>query len=114
MFGFSWVTTIGDDTTSNKGYKLHIAYGLTASPSERAYTTINDSPDAITFSWECESNPVNVTGHKPTGCVTIDSTKADAGKLAELEKKLYGDTSNEPTLVLPDEVISMMTSSVGG
>lgn len=114
MFGFSWVTTIGDDTTSNKGYKLHIAYGLTASPSERTYTTINDSPDAITFSWECESNPVNVTGHKPTGCITIDSTKANATDLATLEKKLYGSESEEPTLPMPDQVITIMKTTGGG
>lgn len=107
MFGFSYRTQIGNDLTDNAGYKLHLIWGATASPSEKAYTTINDSPDAITFSWECETNPASVTGYKNTASMTIDSTKVDAGKLTELEKKLYGDTDTEATLPTPDEVIAI-------
>lgn len=91
-FGLCYRTTVGNDTSGNAyGYKLHIIYGAGASPSEKSYSTINDSPDAITFSWEVKTTPVNVTGHKPTATIVIDSTKADATKLAALEKILYGD-----------------------
>lgn len=107
MFGFSYVTTIGNDLSSNAGYKLHLIWGATASPSEKAYTTINDSPDAITFSWECETNPASVTGYKNVASMTIDSIKADPTDLETLEKKLYGDTDTEPTLPTPDEVIAI-------
>ena len=104
-FGLCYRTTIGNDTEGNDhGYKLHIIYGALAAPSEKAYATINDSPEAITFSWEITTTPVNVTGAKPTASSTIDSTKADPGKLAELEKKLYGDAQTEATLPLPDEI----------
>lgn len=112
-FGLCYRTTIGNDTESNAhGYKLHMVYGCLAAPSEKAYATINDSPEAITFSWEVSTTPVNVTGHKPTALLTIDSTKADPTKLAALEKILYGDTDAEPRLPLPDEIASLMT--VGG
>ena len=112
-FGLCYRTTIGNDTESNAhGYKLHMVYGCLAAPSEKAYATINDSPEAITFSWEVSTTPVNVTGHKPTALLTIDSTKADPTKLADLEKILYGDTDTEPRLPLPDEIASLMT--VGG
>lgn len=107
MFGFSYVTTIGNDLSSNAGYKLHLIWGATASPSEKAYTTINDSPDAVTFSWECETNPASVTGYKNVASMTIDSIKADPTDLETLEKKLYGDTDTEPTLPTPDEVIAI-------
>ena len=91
-FGLCYRTTIGNDIEGNDfGYKLHIIYGALASPSEKAYATINDSPEAITFSWEITTTPVNVTGAKPTASLTIDSTKVDAEKLAALEKVLYGD-----------------------
>lgn len=91
-FGLSYKTTVGNDVDGNDyGYKLHLIYGALAAPSEKAYSTINDSPEAITFSWELTTTPVNVTGHKPTASITIDSTKADAEKLAALEKILYGD-----------------------
>lgn len=90
-FGLCYRTTIGNDTEGNAyGYKLHIIYGCTASPSEKSYATINDSPDAITFSWEIKTTPVNVTGGKPTATVVVDSTKCDPTKLALLEDKLYG------------------------
>lgn len=115
-FGLSYRTKIGSDTISTDGdaYKLHLIYGATASPSERAYSTINDSPDAITFSWEVETTPVNVTGHKATSCITIDSTKADATKLAELEAILYGSDTEEARLPLPDEVIEIFGEATSG
>lgn len=102
-FGFSYRTTVGNDT-GQEAYKLHIIYGLTASPSEKGYSTINDSPDAITFSWEVESTPINVPEFKPTSIIVIDSRKADKDKLAEIEKHLYGDSTNEPTLLLPEDI----------
>ena len=110
-FGLCYRTTIGNDTDGNDhGYKLHIIYGALAAPSEKAYATINDSPEAITFSWEITTTPVNVTGAKPTASITIDSTKADPAKLAELEKKLYGDTETEASLPLPDEIKTLFTT----
>lgn len=110
-FGLCYRTTIGNDTEGNDhGYKLHIIYGALAAPSEKAYATINDSPEAITFSWEVTTTPVNVTGAKPTASITIDSTKADPTKLAALEKKLYGDTETEATLPLPDEIKGIFTA----
>lgn len=109
-FGFSYRTTVGNDTGAEY-YKLHLIYGLTASPSEKGYSTINDSPDAITFSWEVESTPVNVAEFKPTSVITIDSRTADKEKLAELEKFLYGDDTNEPTLLLPDDVKKVFDGS---
>ena len=112
-FGLCYRTTIGNDTDGNDhGYKLHIIYGALAAPSEKAYATINDSPDAITFSWEVTTTPVNVTGAKPTASITIDSTKADPTKLAALEDILYGkdgEPGNEPRLPLPDEIKTLMT-----
>ena len=108
-FGFSYVTTIGNDVDSNKhGYKLHLVYGALASPSEKAYSTINDSPEAITFSWEFTTTPVAVAGFEPTACITIDSTKVDAAKLTALEAKLYGAEAEEATLPLPNEVVTIM------
>ena len=114
-FGLCYKTTIGNDTEGNDhGYKLHIIYGAQAAPSEKAYTTINDSPEAITFSWEITTTPVNVTGAKPTASLVIDSTKADPSKLAALEDILYGkdgDSATEPRLPLPDEIKSLMTAA---
>ena len=109
VFGLSYRTVIGNDVDSNDhGYKLHLIYGATAAPSEKAYNTINEDPEAITFSWELSTTPVNVTGHKPTASLTIDSTKADPTKLAELEKILFGDTETEPRLPLPDEIAQLL------
>lgn len=109
-FGLSYRTKIGSDTdTEMSGYKLHLVYGATASPSEKAYTTINENPDAITFSWELNTTPVAVEGFKPTALITVDSTKVGADKMAALESKLYGDTSSEAMLPLPDEVLSIIT-----
>ena len=114
-FGLCYKTTIGNDTEGNDhGYKLHIIYGAQAKPSERAYASINDSPDAITFSWEITTTPVNVTGAKPTASLVIDSTKADPSKLAALEDILYGkdgEPASEPRLPLPDEIKSLMTAA---
>lgn len=110
-FGLCYRTSIGNDTDGNEhGYKLHIVYGCQASPSEKQYSTINDSPEAITFSWEVNTTPVNVTGKKPTATLIIDSTKADKAKLTALEAILYGTESDEPRLPLPDEIATMMTA----
>lgn len=110
-FGLCYRTTIGNDTDGNAhGYKLHMVYGCLASPSEKAYATINDSPEANTFSWEVSTTPVNVTGHKPTAFLTIDSTKADPTKLAALEDILYGKEQVEPRLPLPDEIATLMAA----
>ena len=112
-FGLCYRTTLGNDVDSNgHGYKLHLIYGALAAPSEKAYATINDSPEAITFSWEFKTTPVNVTGHKPTASLTIDSTKVGETKMAALEKVLYGDGDTEARLPLPDEVLQILTSAV--
>lgn len=114
-FGLCYRTAVGNDVNgSDFGYKLHLIYGCLAAPSEKAYATINDSPEAITFSWEVSTTPVNVTGFKPTSQITIDSTKVDADKLASLEEILYGkdgegDTGVDPRLPLPDEVASLFS-----
>lgn len=110
-FGLSYRTTLGNDVDSNAhGYKLHLVYGALAAPSEKAYATINDSPEAITFSWEFSTTPVNVDGFKPTANIVIDSTKVKAENLANLEKILYGDTDTEARLPLPDEVATIMSA----
>lgn len=109
-FGMSYVTRKGNDTEgTDHGYIIHLIYGALAAPSEKAYATINDSPEAITFSWEVSTTPVEVTGMKPTACVTIDSTKVDPTKLQTLENKLYGsaEPDAEPTLPLPDAVAAI-------
>lgn len=104
-FGLAYKTLVGNDTEGDAyGYKLHLIYGALAAPSEKAYQTINDSPEAITFSWELSTTPVNVTGKKPTACITIDSTKVDAAKLTAFEKIIFGDTATPANLPLPDAV----------
>lgn len=111
QFGLSYRTVLGNDTDqADYGYKLHLVYGAIAKPSEKAYETVNDSPEAITFSWEFETTPVDVTGHKPTALLTIDSTKIDAAKLEALEAILYGDETDDGYLPLPDEVLSILGS----
>ena len=111
IFGLCYRTTIGNDVEGNDyGYKLHLVYGCLAAPSEKGYSTINDNPDAITFSWEVSTTPVNVEGFKPTSQITIDSTKADPTKLAALEAVLYGGDSTEAKLPLPDEVATLMSA----
>ena len=119
-FGLCYRTVIGNDTEGDShGYKLHLIYGCKASPSERQYQTINDSPEAITFSYEISTIPVNVSGHNPVSCITIDSTKVDSEKLAILEDVLYGkdattgtnaSEATEPWLPLPDQVYSIITT----
>ena len=114
-FGLCYRTAIGNDVDgSDYGYKLHLIYGCLASPSEKAYATINDSPEAITFSWEVSTTPVSVTGFKPTSQLTIDSTKVDNLKLTALEDILYGkdgdgEAAKEPRLPLPDEVATLFS-----
>ena len=109
-FGLCYKTQIGDETHPgmDKGYKLHIIYNCTASPSGRGYTTINDNPDAITFSWEADSTPVDVTGHKATCEITIDSTKANSTKLEDRIDLLYGTANSTSQLPTPDTVLSTM------
>lgn len=111
-FGFCYRTLIGNDVKNNDyGYKIHIVYGAKAAPSEKAYQTVNDSPEAITFSWELTTTPVNVEGHKPTACVTIDSTKVELAKLTSIEEALYGSDTKEPKLLLPDEIAAIIKAA---
>lgn len=113
VFGFCYRTMIGNDTDGqDHGYKLHLVYGCQVSPSEKAYQTINDSPEALTFSWELSTTPVNVTGKKPTALLVIDSTKIDSTKLAKIEAKLYGDeTSTGAVLPTPDEIAEILNAT---
>ncbi len=114
-FGFCYRSTIGNDTEyNNYGYKLHIIYGLTASPSERSYSTVNDSPEAATLSWEVSSTPVNVAGFKPTSIITINSKKINPEALKEIEDALYGTESVEPKILLPDEIKAICDKHVTG
>lgn len=111
-FGLAYKTFLGNDVDSNDlGYKLHLIYNALAAPSEKAYSTVNDSPEAITFSWEITTTPVAVTGFKPTACLTIDSTKVNATKLAALEAILFGTANADAYLPLPDEVKAIFTES---
>lgn len=111
-FGLVYVTTFGNDTQLNAyGHKLHIIYGATASPSEKGYSTINDSPEAITFSWEIKTTPVNVDRLQPTASITIDSTKADPDKLKALEAIIFGSAEAEARLPLPDEIKTLMSAA---
>lgn len=113
VFGFCYRTMIGNDTDGqDHGYKLHLVYGCQVSPSEKAYQTINDSPEALTFSWELSTTPVNVTGKKPTALLVIDSTKIDSTKLARIEAKLYGDESSTgAVLPTPDEIAEILNAA---
>lgn len=112
-FGLAYRTKIGNDVDGDDhGYKLHLVYGCSASPSEKAYNTINDSPSPITFSWAVTTTPVAVTNMKPTSILVIDSTKVDADTLADLEQILYGDSGVDPALPLPNTVITMFASGV--
>ena len=111
-FGMAYRTVLGNDIENESyGYKLHLIYGAVASPSEKAYATINDSPEAITFSWELKTTPVVVNGFKPTASLTIDSTKVNAQKLTALEDILFGSESGEPRLPLPNEIATLMNAS---
>lgn len=107
-FGLCYRTIVGNDVQGNDfGYKLHLIYGATAAPSEKAYSTVNDSPEAVTFSWEVTCTPVEVPGFKASASIVIDSTKVNKEKLAALEAKLYGDTSTEAMLPLPAEIAAI-------
>ena len=111
-FGLCYRTIVGNDVDSNNhGYKLHLIYGAMASPSEKGYSTVNDSPDAITFSYELTTTPVNVEGFKPTACLTINSTKVDKEKLGALEAILYGGEATEARMPLPDEIAAMFKAA---
>lgn len=119
VFGLCYRTVLGNDIDKNDhGYKLHLIYGCEAAPSEKGYSTINDNPDAVTFSWEITTTPVNVPGFKPTASLTIDSTKVDAAKLKALEEILYGKDPTaddggdgvDPRLPLPDEIMELMAA----
>lgn len=108
-FGMCYRTVLGNDVQANNyGYKLHLIYGATASPSEKAYSTINDSPEAITFSWEVTTTPIEVEGFKPTSILTINSVECKPEVLAAIEAKLYGDAENEPVMPTPNEIIEML------
>lgn len=111
-FGLSYRSRIGTDVDEDAGYKLHLVYGCKASPSEKAYSTVNDSPEAITFSWELSTTPVAVPGLKPTSIITIDSTTVDATALAALEDLLYGTAGTDPSLPLPAAVIALFAGTV--
>lgn len=111
-FGLCYRTTIGNDTKGTEhGYKIHLIYGAMAAPSEKAYSSINDSPEAITFSWELSTTPVDVPGFKPTASLVIDSTKVSAAALKAVEDKLYGAEEGEASLPLPAEIISLISSA---
>jgi hypothetical protein len=113
MFGLSYRTRVGNDLEGTDfGYKLHLLYGLTAAPSEKAYATINDSPEAIAFSWEVTSIPAPATGLKPTSLIVLDSTTVDATDLTALETILYGAAATEPKLPTPDEVLALFPSTL--
>lgn len=108
-FGLCYKTLLGNDTEGGDyGYKLHLIYNAMAAPSEKAYATVNDSPEAITFSWEITTTPILVAGFKPTACLTVDSTKVDAAKLTQLENILFGTDGADARLPLPEEVMSIM------
>lgn len=113
-FGMAYQTKIGNDIDNDLGYKIHLIYNALAAPSEKAYSTVNDSPEAITFSWELTTTPIEVTGFKPTACITIDSTKVSAEALAALEAVLYGTDEEEARLPLPDEVLTIVNGAVAG
>lgn len=109
VFGLVYRTVLGNDLEgADHGFKLHLLYGCQAAPSEKAYGTINDSPEAITFSWDVTTTPAPVTGFKPTALLIVDSTKVDADALADLEAILFGDESVDPRLPGPDEVIDVL------
>lgn len=111
VFGLCYRTTVGNDVDGNDhGYKLHMIYGCKATPSEKSYSSINDSPEAITFSWTVNTTPVSVEGFKPTASLVIDSTKLDKAKLSKLEDVLYGSESADPRLPLPNEIVAILTA----
>jgi len=111
-FGLSYRTTLGNDVAGEEyGYKIHVIYGAKAAPSEKAYATVNDSPEAITFSWDVTTTPVAVTGHKPTSYLEFDSTKLSAKAMAAVEALLYGDADKEASLPTPDALLAAITEA---
>lgn len=111
-FGFSYRTLIGNDTQgTDHGYKIHLIYGAKAAPTEKSYSTVNDSPEAITFSWSVSASAVPVPGFKPTAILTIDSREISEEGLAALEGALYGDNSKEPNLPLPEDIFKMLQAT---
>lgn len=109
-FGLSYRTKIGNDVDGvDHGYKLHLLYGCSVSPSEKSYQTINDSPEAVTFSWELTTEPASVTGYSPVSLITIDSVDADPSMLSTLEDLIWGDGATAPSLPTPDELITVFT-----
>lgn len=110
-FGFSWVTTVGNDVNDEAGQKIHVVWNSTASPSEKSYATINDNPDAITFSWKCSSSPVNVANHRPTSHLEINCAKLKEKTVKAIQDKLWGGESTEATLPTPDELIALVTTN---
>ena len=114
QFGFTYRTRIGNDVNGDSlGYKIHVVYNCLAAPSGKTYGTINESPEAITFSWEVTTTPVNVEGHKPSATLVIDSTKVKPATLTAVEDKLYGGTSSEPTLPSLEELIQLIKTAEG-
>jgi len=111
-FGLCYRTNVGNDVSASLGVKLHLIYGLLATPSQKAYTTVNDSPAAVAFSWDVTSTPVNATGYKPTSLITVDSTKVDPTAFAALEGLLYGTVDTDPALPFPDDVIALFAGTV--
>jgi hypothetical protein len=111
-FGLCYRTELGDDISSSAGFKLHMVYGALASPSEKDYSTINDSPAAVAFSWDMDCTPVNVTNLKPTSLLVVDSTTVDAGALSDLMDFLYGTGGSDPQLPYPDDVIALFSGTV--
>ena len=110
-FGLCYRTAVGNDVDgTDHGYKLHLVYGATASPSQKAYSTINESPEAMTLSWEFTTTPVKVTGHKPTALLVIDSRNVDPGVMTKIEKVLYGDDAKEASLPSPDEILALINT----
>lgn len=113
VFGLFYRTKLTNDLNIDE-HKYHLVYGATASPSEKAYSTVNDSPDAITFSWELNTTPVNVKDHNPTAILTIDTEKANKENLKKLEEILFGTEENDPRLPLPDEVAKIISEGISG
>ena len=111
-FGLSYRSKIGNDVSSDLGFKIHLVYGALAAPSEKDYTTINASPAAVTFSWAFDCTPVNVSGLDPTCLIVVDSTKVDSGALSDLEDLLYGTSGTAPSLPSPDAVVALFSGSV--
>jgi hypothetical protein len=111
-FGLAYRTKVGNDVNADAGYKLHLVYGCLAAPSEKAYATVNDSPEALAFSWDVTTTPVPVTGYKPTASMVFDSTKVPAAGLAALEQALFGTVGADPRLPMPDEVLGMFAGAI--